>query len=164
MAPVRVFYGQAWGSRKRCGRAAVKSHQRPSEGGRRHRWPMGQREICAGAVREDVTGCEQDDRTSDPRFRPASTDREHRSNARTFLLHRRSLPHPALASPVGLCFVLAHPTPDPRLGRKRVRSPRADSRHWLTTRQRLAICQPRQAAMARFTASVADAPARTRRA
>ena len=76
-------------------------------------WPKGtaardkgKREISAGAVREDVTGCEQDDRISDPRFCSASTDRKHRSNARTFLLHRRSLPHPALASPVGRCFVL----------------------------------------------------------
>ena len=60
----------------------------------------GKREISAGAVREDETGCEQDDRSSDPRFRSAPTDRKHRSNARSFLQPASPMLAPRLYSPI----------------------------------------------------------------
>ena len=55
--------------------------------------PCAKRESSAGGVGEDEIGCELDDRSSDPRFRSASTARKHGSNASSFLT-----PSPMLAS------------------------------------------------------------------
>ena len=58
------------------------------EARQRFHWTREHRESSAGGVREDGTGCEEDDRSSDPRFRSAPTDRKHRSAARdTYMEH-----------------------------------------------------------------------------
>ena len=69
----------------------------------------GKREISAGAVREDETGCEQDDRSSDPRFRSAPIKRQDAVGCEFFLTKsavacphragRLAVPDPARPAP-----------------------------------------------------------------